>query len=131
MTLRLVTVFGGTGFLGRRIARHLFAREISVRIASRNADRGRALFGTDDVRLQAVAADIHDEGSVAGAVGGADAVVNAVSLYVEHGEETFQSVHVEGARRVATHAQRAGAARLVHISGIGADAASPSLYIRR
>jgi NADH dehydrogenase len=130
MTLRLVTVFGGTGFLGRRIVRRLRAQEVSVRAASRNPDRGRAEFGTDDVLLQSVAADIHDERSVADAVAGAEAVVNAVSLYGEHGTETFQSVHVEGAQRVASHARRAGVVRFVHISGIGADAASPSSYIR-
>ena len=59
------------------------------------------------------------------------AAVNAVSLYVEHGQETFHSVHVESARRVATQAHRAGVQRLAHVSGIGSDAASPSLYIRK
>jgi uncharacterized protein YbjT (DUF2867 family) len=53
------------------------------------------------------------------------------SLYVEHGQETFHSVHVESAQRVAAQAHRAGVKRLVHISGIGADAASPSRYIRK
>jgi NADH dehydrogenase len=101
-----------------------------VRTASRNPDRVRALFPVDDAGLQAVAADLHDERSVANAVAGADAVVNAVSLYAEHGTETFRSVHIEGARRLATHAHRAGTTRLVHISGIGADAASSSSYIR-
>jgi len=57
-------------------------------------------------------------------------VVNAISLYVEHGSETFHSVHVEAAARIASVARRVGAKRLVHISGIGADAASPSPYIR-
>ncbi|MCI0432671.1 MAG: complex I NDUFA9 subunit family protein [Gemmatimonadetes bacterium] len=130
MTLRLVTVFGGTGFLGRRIVRQLRAQEVSVRVASRNPERGRALLGVDDERLNSVAADVHDERSVADAVAGSDAVVNAVSLYVEHGLETFQSVHVQCARRVAAQAQRAAVTRFVHVSGIGADAASPSPYIR-
>jgi hypothetical protein len=58
-------------------------------------------------------------------------VVNAVSLYLEHGQETFHSVHVESAQRVAAQARLAGVERLVHVSGIGADAASPSLYIRK
>src|SRR5437660_11799046 len=58
------------------------------------------------------------------------AVVNTVSLYVEHGQETFHSVHVESAQRVAAQAHRAGAKRLAHISGIGADPASQSRYIR-
>ena len=128
---RTVTVFGGTGFLGRRIVRHLRSREFPVRIASRHPDRGHRQFGPDDPQLQSVGANIHDERSVADALAGAYGVVNAVSLYVEHGQETFHSVHVESAQRVAAQAHRAGVERLVHVSGIGADAASPSRYIRK
>ena len=128
---RTVTVFGGTGFLGRRIVRHLRNHDFSVRVASRHPDRGRRLFGADDPHLQSVQADIQDERSVVDALVGAYGVVNAVSLYVEHGQETFHSIHVEAAQRVAAQARRAGVERLVHVSGIGADAASPSLYIRK
>src|SRR6195256_2860987 len=128
---RTVTVFGGTGFLGRRIVRHLRHREFPVRIASRHPDRGRRLFGPDDPQLRSVQANIHDERSVADALAGAYGVVNAVSLYLERGQETFHSVHVESAQRVAAQAHRAGVERLVHVSGIGADAASPSRYIRK
>src|SRR5713226_5272448 len=128
---RTVAVFGGTGFLGRCIVRHLRYREFSVRIASRHPDRGHRLFGPDDPQLQSVEADVHDERSVADALAGAYGVVNAVSLYLERGQETFHSVHVEAAQRVAAQAQRAGVERLVNVSGIGADAASPSRYIRK
>src|SRR5260370_15807505 len=128
---RTVTVFGGTGFLGRRIARHLRYREFTVRIASRHPDRGHRQFGPDDPQLQFVEANIHDERSVADALAGAYGVVNAVSLYLERGQETFHSAHVESAQRVAAQALRAGVERLVHVSGIGADAASPSRYIRK
>ena len=128
---RTVTVFGGTGFLGRRIVRHLRFREFSVRIASRHPDRGHRLFGPDDPQLQSVEADVHDERSVADALAGAYGVANAVSLYLERGQETFHSVHVESAQRVAAQAHRAGVERFVHISGIGADAASQSRYIRK
>jgi uncharacterized protein YbjT (DUF2867 family) len=123
---RTVTVFGRTGFLGRRIVRHLRYREFAVRIASRHPDRGHRLFGPGDPPLQSAEANIHDERSVAGAPAGAYGVVNAVSLYLERGQETFHSVHVEPAQLVAAQARRAGVERLVHISGIGADAASPS-----
>jgi uncharacterized protein YbjT (DUF2867 family) len=126
-----VTVFGGTGFLGRRIVRHLRHREFPVRIASRHPDRAHRQFGPDDPQLQSVEANIHDERSVADALAGAYGVVNAVSLYVEHGLETFHSVHVESAQQVAVQAHRAGVERLVHVSGVGADAASPSRYIRK
>jgi uncharacterized protein YbjT (DUF2867 family) len=128
---RTVTVFGGTGFLGRRIARHLRSRGFPVRIASRHPDPEHCQFSPDDLQLQSVEANIHDERSVADALSGAYGVVNAVSLYVEHGQETFHSVHVESAQRVAAQAHRAGVERLVHVSGIGADAASTSRYIRK
>jgi uncharacterized protein YbjT (DUF2867 family) len=130
MSFRRVTVFGGTGFLGRRIVRHLQDADFGVRIASRHPDRGRSLFSRDVSGIELFRADVDDDGSVASAVSGAWAVVNAVSLYVEHEQRTFQSVHVEAARRVAMLARRAGVETLVHISGIGADARSASRYIR-
>src|SRR6516162_8845506 len=126
-----VAVFGGTGFLGRRGVRHLRKCGFSVRIASRHPDRGDALFAVGDPQLQSVTADIHDEQSIARALAGAYAVVNAVSLYIEQGTETFHSLHVECAQRLAAQACQAGVARLVHVSGIGADAASSSLYVRK
>src|SRR5258708_23014366 len=128
---RTVTVFGGTGFLGRRIVRHLRSHGFPVRTASRHPDRGHRLFGPDYPQLQSVEADIHDERSVADALAVAYGVVNAVSLSLERGQETFHSVHVDAAQRVAAQAHRAGVERLVHVSGIGADAASPSRYIRK
>jgi len=73
--------------------------------------------------------DICDQQTVADALAGAYGVVNAVSLYVERGQETFQAVHVEAARRLAARARRVGIQRFVQVSGIGADAASRSLYI--
>src|SRR5262249_30022502 len=128
MASRLVTVFGGTGFLGRRIVRHLQDAEFAVRIVSRHPDRGRSLFSRDVSGIEPFRADVNDDGSVASAVSGAWAVVNAVSLYVEHGQCTFQSVHVEAARRVAMLARRAGVETLGHISGIGADAPAACPY---
>jgi NADH dehydrogenase len=128
---RTVTVFGGTGFLGRRIVRQLRYRGFPVRIASRHPDLGHSQFDPDDLQIQSVEANIHDEQSVADALAGAYGVVNAVSLYVEHGQQTFHSVHVESAQRVAAQAHRAEVERLVHVSGIGADAASQSRYIRK
>jgi uncharacterized protein YbjT (DUF2867 family) len=130
MPIRVVTVFGGTGFLGRRIVRHLRNREYCVRIASRHPQRGQALFGVDDPHLETIEANVLDKQSVVAAIASADAVVNAVSLYVERGDATFHSVHVEAAQRVAAQAQQAGIERLVQVSGIGADPRSRSLYIR-
>jgi len=118
-----VTVFGGTGFVGRHVVRHL-RDSAAVRIASRHPAR------VEGDNVEQVVADAHDERSIEAAVEGADGVVNAISLYVEHGGDTFHSVHVEAAARIARVARRAGTRRFVHLSGIGADAASPSPYIR-
>ena len=115
----IVTVFGGTGFLGRRVVQHLCQRELYVRVASRHPDRSR-ITGIDDTYLQFMTADIRDPQSVANAIADAHGVVNAVSLYVERGAETFDAVHVEAAARVAAHAMKSGVKRLVHLSGIGA-----------
>jgi uncharacterized protein YbjT (DUF2867 family) len=128
---RIITVFGGTGFLGRRIVRHFRQCDFAIRIASRHPDMAERLFALDDPKLQSVEANIHDEGSVAEAVAGAYAVVNAVSLYIQQGRETFHSVHVESAQRLAAQARKAEVKRFVHVSGIGANATSPSLYIRK
>ena len=127
---RRVTVFGGTGFLGRRIVRHLLDRGFAVRVATRHPDRARRMFADETRPVDAVRADVDDDGAVGAAIAGAHAVVNAVSLYLERGSRTFYSVHVEGAARVARHAREQGAQRLLHMSGIGADAGSSSRYIR-
>jgi uncharacterized protein YbjT (DUF2867 family) len=131
MSARVVTVLGGTGFLGRRVVRHLCERNFIVRIASRHPERGHELFGRHDPRLGSIETDIHDETSVTAALAGAWGAINAVSLYIEHGRETFHSVHVEAAGRIAALARRAGLERLVHVSGIGADPQSTSTYIRK
>lgn len=128
---RTVAVFGGTGFLGRRVVRHLLGRGFRARAASRHPERAPPLFEPDGAGAAAVGADVHDEASVASALVGASGAVNAVGLYVERGgRETFRAVHVEGAARVARLAREAGVERLVHVSGIGADPASASGYIR-
>jgi uncharacterized protein YbjT (DUF2867 family) len=131
MSVRVVTVFGGTGFLGRRVVDRLRKHDFIVRVASRDANRSRELFGPDGPQFQSLEADIRDAQAVADALAGSYAAVNAVSLYVERGGETFHSVHVEAARRLAARAQQNGLERFVQVSGIGADAASPSLYIRK
>jgi uncharacterized protein YbjT (DUF2867 family) len=123
-----ICVLGGTGFLGRRIVRHLHDHGHTVRIASRHAERARSAIA--DERLQPVRADIEDEVSLIAALAGTQGVVNAVSLYVERASATFRSVHVDGAARVAREARHAGVERLIHVSGIGADPHSSSPYIR-
>jgi NADH dehydrogenase len=124
----LITVFGGTGFLGRRIVRHLLDHGFRVRTASRHPERvGSA--SRPDACPETVKADISDEPAVAAALLGAYGVVNAVSLYVERGRATFDAVHVKAAALVARHARASGVERLIHVSGIGADPASSAPYI--
>ena len=123
-----VVVFGGTGFLGRRVVGHLLARGFAVRAAARHPEKVRP--PENAPLLTPVAADVGDDRAVAQAVAGAWGVVNAVSLYQEQGGRTFRSVHVEAAARVAAQARRAGVQRLVQVSGLGADPHSPSAYIR-
>ena len=128
---RIVTVLGGTGFLGRRVVRHLLQHGFSVRVTSRRPEQALSLLAPDQTGVEVVRADVHDETSVAMALAGAFGAVNAVSLYVERGNhETFHAVHVDAAARIARLAHKAGVRRLVHVSGIGADAASSSDYIR-
>jgi NADH dehydrogenase len=126
-----VSVFGGTGFLGRRIVRRLAAEGATLRIAVRSPERAQRVFRAADLeRATVLRADVRDEASVAAAVAGVDAVVNAVSAYVEKRGITFTSVHEQGAKTLAQRAAAAGVARLVLVSGIGADPQSRSAYIR-
>jgi NADH dehydrogenase len=130
MAREKVTVFGGTGFLGRRVVQHLLDGDFSVRVASRHPERAAALFPDIHLGLESVDANINVDGAVAAAVAGVIGVVNAVSLYAESGRMTFRSIHVTGAARVARLAREAGVERLIHVSGIGSDAHSTSPYIR-
>ena len=120
-----VTVFGGTGFLGRRIVATLLEAGREVRVATRHPETGDAAAWAS--RVESIAADVRDPEAVARAVQGADAIVNAVSLYVEGQGLDFESVHVDGARNIA---QAAEGRPLVHVSGIGAHESSPSAYVR-
>ena len=131
MASQLITVFGGSGFIGRYIVRNLVAASHRVRVAVRSPNRAPFLRPMGDVgQVVPVQVNIRDDVSVAAAVSGADAVVNAVGTYRQRGKQTYQAVHVEGAGRIATTAAAAGVSRLVHISGIGTDDESPSAYIR-
>jgi uncharacterized protein YbjT (DUF2867 family) len=130
-----ITVFGGTGFLGRRIVETLAAQGHAVRIGTRRPGGEAARRVADGAApaagaLRPVKADVLDPASVRAAVAGADAAVNAVGHWLEKGAASFEAVHVEGARRVAEAASEAGVARLVHLSGIGSDPEASSPYVR-
>ncbi|MER8732301.1 complex I NDUFA9 subunit family protein [Mesorhizobium sp. M0018] len=128
--VRIVTVFGGTGFLGRRIVKRLLERGFTVRAASRHPARVALVFSSITRMPEAVEADILDASSIGSAITGSQAVVNAVSLYVEHGVQTFERVHVKAAADLAAASRDRAIDQFVLISGIGSDPQSDSNYIR-
>jgi uncharacterized protein YbjT (DUF2867 family) len=126
----VVTVFGGTGFLGRRIVNGSLAKGFAVRVASRHPKRAGRDPTTGGRAAEAIQADILDASSVAAGVEGSHAVVNAVSLYVEHREQTFERVHVAAAAELARMSRDAGVWSFVQFSGIGSNSQSDSNYVR-
>ena len=128
---KLVTVFGGAGFIGRHVVRALARTGCRVRAAGRRPDLAGHLQPMGAVgQIHAVQANLRYPDSVARAVAGADAVINLVAVLAESGRQTFEKVHVEGARAVARAAKAAGAEALVHVSALGADVRSRSRYGR-
>lgn len=131
MARKLVTVFGGSGFIGRYVVRNLAQAGWQVRVAVRRPDEALFLKTAGDVgQVTPVAANIRDEKSVAAAVSGADAVINLVGILYEGGRQKFDSVQGAGAKRLAMAARAAGAKRFIQISAIGADPHSNSGYAR-
>ena len=131
MSGKLVTVFGGSGFIGRHVVRHLAARGWRVRIAVRDIEEAGFLRPAGNLgQISAIPTTISNDASVAAAVKGADAVINLVGVLYERGKRTFQALHVDGARRIAAAATAAGATHMIHISALGADAGSPAKYAR-
>ncbi len=128
-TLGIATVFGGSGFIGRYVVKRLAQRGHVVRVAVRDPEAAQFLKTMGTVgQIVLLKAPVTDEAGVARAVQGADLVVNLAGILAESGGATFQAIHADGAGRVARLAAAAGASRLVHLSAIGADPASPSRY---
>ncbi len=124
-TDRLVTLFGGGGFIGRYVAQALCKSGARVRIAEREPRRAFSLKPLTGLgMIQFLRADITRPDEVAAAVAGADAVINLVGIL----KGNFHAVHIDGARNVAAAAAAAGARSMVHLSAIGADPESPSRY---
>lgn len=127
---KIVTVFGGSGFLGRYVCGELAKRGYRVRAAVRRPDLAGHLQPLGGVgQIQPVQANLRFRWSVDRAVEGADHVINLVAILAESGKQTFDAVQEFGARAVA-EASRAAGASLVHVSAIGADANSNSAYGR-
>ena len=127
----LVTIVGGSGFLGRYIVQELVATGTRVRVAVRRPNAAMFLKPLGQVgQIQLIAADVRDERQIAAAMHGADAAVNLVGILAEARGRSFADIHAEGAATVARVAAGAGVRALVHVSAIGADAASHSAYGR-
>lgn len=128
---QLVTVFGGSGFVGRYIVRRLAKEGWRVRVAVRRPNEAIFVKPYGVVgQVEPVFCNIRDDDSVAAVLGGADAVVNCVGILNELGKNSFDAVQADGAGRIARLAAEAGITRMVHLSAIGADADSESAYAR-
>ena len=125
----LITIFGGTGFLGRHIVARLAKRGWRLRIVTRRPNEALHV-KTNGVpgQIELVQGNIRDDASVAAALDGADAVINAVGILFESGKQKFAAVQAEGAQRIAHMAAQQGITHFVQISAIGADENSASLY---
>ena len=126
---QLVTIFGGSGFVGRYIARRMAKEGWRVRVAVRNVNEAMFVRPYGVVgQVEPVFCNIRDDASVAMVTDGADAVVNCVGVLDQVGKNTFAAVQAEGAERIARIAAAEGVGRVVHISAIGADAEAQSQY---
>ncbi|MBV7379690.1 complex I NDUFA9 subunit family protein [Maritimibacter dapengensis] len=128
---KLVTIYGGSGFVGRYIARRMAKAGWRVRIAVRRPNEALFVkpYGTVG-QVAPILCNIRDDASVASAMKGADAVVNCVGTFDKGGKNNFDAVQHVGAERVARLAKAEGVSNLVHISAVGADADGPSLYAK-
>jgi NADH dehydrogenase len=129
MSTSLVTVFGGTGFVGRHTVRALAKAGHRIRVAVRYPNKGFFLPPMGTVgQIALVKCDVCEADQVAAALRGADAAVNLAGVLVSRGEQSFEALHVEAAQSIAKAAQDAGVRTLVHVSAIGADKEAPSHY---
>jgi NADH dehydrogenase len=128
---KLVTIFGGSGFVGRYIARRLAQEGWRVRVAVRRPNEALFVRGYGDVgQVEPVFCNIRDDASVGAALAGADAAVNCVGTFDARGANNFDAVQAAGAGRIARLASAQGLGTLVHLSAIGADAEGTSNYAR-
>lgn len=128
---KLVTIFGGSGFVGTQVTQNLARLGYAVRVAVRRPDLAGhvRMFGFPG-QVQPVQANLRYPDSVASVVRGADVVINLVGILNERGAQRFHAVHVDGAKSIAQLARAAGVANMVHVSALGASDTSPSAYQR-
>jgi len=128
---RLITIFGGSGFIGRHLVGRLAAKGYQIRLAVRDPESAVQLMTQGNVgQIVGMQTNIRNQMSVDRAVAGADIVINLVGLLYETGAQSFGAVHVDGAERVAKAAKQAGAKQLIHMSALGADKEHEAGYAR-
>lgn len=128
---RQITVFGGSGFIGRHLVRRLARAGAIIRVPTRDPEKALVLKPAGDVgQIVPFFSSVRREEDVRRAIGNSDAVINLLGILYEKGRNNFQAAHVEAAARIARLAREAGAAQLVHVSALGADARSRSAYAR-
>jgi uncharacterized protein YbjT (DUF2867 family) len=128
---RLITIFGGSGFIGRHLVGRLAAKGYQIRLAVRDPESAVQLMTQGNVgQIVGLKTNIRNQTSVEKAVAGSDIVINLVGLLYEAGSQSFGAVHVDGAERVARAAKAAGATQFIHMSALGADKDHESDYAR-
>ena len=127
----VVTIFGGSGFIGHSLVQLLAKQGWVIRVAVRRARDARDLQPLGNVgQIVAVPCKVQDPALVEAALAGADAAVNLTGILYERGAQSFDAVHVQGAANIARAAAKLGVGRLVHMSALGADPQSKSAYAR-
>ena len=127
--MRTITIFGGSGFVGRYIVQKFAEKGDLIRVAVRNPLSANFLKPLGEVgQITPVQASLLNKDDIFRAIQGADVVINLVGILYEKGSQTFEALHVEGARRVAEIAAELGILNLFHMSALGAEKKSPSLY---
>ncbi len=128
---KLVTIYGGSGFVGRYIARRMAKDGWRVRVATRNPNEAMFVKPYGAVgQVEPVFCNVRDDASVRSAMQGAEAVVNCTGTFATRGRNNMQAVQVEGAARIARLAAEEGVARMIHVSAIGAAENGPSEYLQ-
>jgi len=131
MRNRLITILGGTGFIGRHLVRRLAVRGARIRVISRSPARGRHFQPMGNVgQIVVQPGDLRTEEGLQRALAGSSAVVNLIGILYESGRQTFEAVHAELPGRIAWAAGAIGAERMIQMSALGADAQSASAYAR-
>ncbi len=128
---RVVTVFGGSGFIGRYVVKRLAAKGARVRVATRDPEGAKFLKPMGAVgQVAPVKVSISQADSVKAAVDGSDAVINLIGILSQGGRQSFRMAHVEGPQTIARAAAAAGVRQMVHVSAIGASGESASGFAR-